>query len=87
MRQIDQMSEQQIETLHLKGMLKHPSRKEVDRARIQIQQNRIDACDTLLDYIHDDVPHAQQQPLKGQLETLKRDLESEMEDARNESLP
>jgi uncharacterized protein YeeX (DUF496 family) len=57
----------------------------ISQKRLDIQRSRIDACDTLLDYIHDDVPHKDQQPLKGQLETLKHDLESEMEDALNEN--
>jgi len=53
----------------------------IDSKRVKIQRERIDACDTLLDYIHDDVPHKDQEPLQGLLMRLKTDLEDEMEDA------
>ncbi len=53
---------------------------QIDRKRVEIQLIRIDACDTLLDYIHDDIPHKDQQPLLDLLRSLKGDLEDEMED-------
>ncbi len=54
---------------------------QIDRKRVEIQRNLIDACDTLLDYIHDDIPHSKQEPLMRLLTSLKRNLEDEMEDA------
>ncbi len=69
-----------FQKLGLPGPMKH----EIDRKRVVIQQRRIDACDVLLDYLHDDVPWKDQQPMKDMLTQLKRDFESEMEDAINE---
>ncbi len=80
MRQIDNMDSSEIETLRVKGMLTDP-RRNIDQKRVQIQRNRIDACDTLLDYIHDDIPHKDQEPLQGLLLKLKGNLEDEMQDA------
>ena len=79
MRQIDNMNGSEIETLRVKGMLSEP-RKAIDKKRIQIQRNRIDACDTILDYLHDDIPWSEQQPLMEILRSLKLALEDEMED-------
>ena len=56
----------------------------IDQKRVQVQLNRIDACDTLLDYLHDDIPHRDQQPLMDILRTLKGNLEDEMQDAMEE---
>ncbi len=83
MRQIDNMTPQEIETLHLKGMIRDPKHYQdlVNRERIQLQQNRIDACDTLIDHIHDDIPHKDQQPLLDLLRTMRSNLEDEMENA------
>ncbi len=53
----------------------------IDSKRATIQKARIDACDTLLDYLHDDVPWKDQQPLMDLLRWLRNDLESEMDDA------
>ncbi len=83
MRQIDDMTPQEIDTLRLKGMLRDPKRYQdlVNRERLQLQQNRIDACDTLLDYVHDDIPHSEQQPITDQLNVLRGRFTDEMEDA------
>ncbi len=88
MRQIDNMDDSEIEMLRVKNMISTLSfvdkalglTPKIDEKRVSIQHSRIDACDTLLDYLHDDVAWKDQQPLKGQLETLKRLLEDEMED-------
>ncbi len=53
----------------------------IDQKRVEIQRNRIDACDTLLDYLHDDVPHADQQPITDLIRRLRIHLEDEMNDA------
>ncbi len=77
MRQIDNMTPEELETLRLKGMLSMGiEHKQRDKTRCQLFQTRIDACDTLLDYLHDDVPWRDQQPLKDMLAQLKRDFES-----------
>ncbi len=87
MRQIDNMTPQEIETLHVKNMLSTLSLVEkamqpkIDKKRVSIQHARIDACDTLLDYLHDDVAWKDQQPLMDMLRSLKNNLEDEMEDA------
>ena len=83
MRQIDQMSIAEIQTLRDKGMLTDP-RRNIDRKRVEIQVMRIDACDTLLDYLHDDVPHYRQEPFKSVIEKLQRNLRDEMEDGLSE---
>ncbi len=56
----------------------HPK---IDQKRVSIQHERIDACDTLLDYLHDDVPHYRQEPFKSVIEKLHRDLVDELKDA------
>ena len=53
----------------------------LNQKRVDIQRNRIDACDTLLDYLHDDIPWGMQQPFQKVIEQLKRNLEDEMHDA------
>ncbi len=53
----------------------------ISQKRLDIQRSRIDAYDTLLDYIHDDIPHKDQEPLQGLLLKLKGNLEDEMQDA------
>ncbi len=83
MRQIDNMDSGEIETLRLKGMLTDP-RRNIDRKRVEIQLMRIDACDTLLDYVHDDIPHSEQQPITDQLNVLRGRLTDEMEDGLSE---
>ncbi len=55
--------------------------RKIDRKRVEIQTSRIDACDTLLDYLHDDIPWGMQEPFKKVIEQLKRNLEDEMQDA------
>ncbi len=82
MRQIDSMTPQEIDTLRVKGMLRDPKRYQdlVNRERIQLQQNRIDACNTLIDHILDDIPHKDQQPILDLLRSMRSDLEDEMED-------
>ncbi len=87
MRQIDNMTPQELEMLHVKNMLTTISMVEkamqpkIDPKRISIQRNRIDACDTLIDHIHDDIPHKDQEPLLDLLRSMRSDLEDEMEDA------
>ncbi len=83
MRQIDNMDSSEIETLRLKGMLTDP-RRNINRKRVEIQMMRIDACDTLLDYIHDDIPHADQKPMTDQLNVIRGRLTDEMEDGLSE---
>ncbi len=80
MRFIDIMPPELLETLTLKNMIPEPS-KHIDRKRVGIQQTRIDACDTLIDHILDDIPHRDQQPILDLLVRLKTDLEDEMQDA------
>ncbi len=80
MRQIDNMDSSEIETLRLKGMLTDP-RRNIDRKRVEIQKMRIDACDTLINHIHDDIPHKDQQPLLDLLRSMRGNLEDEMMDA------
>ncbi len=82
MRFIDLMPPELLETLTLKNMIPEPS-KPIDQKRVEIQRNRIDACDTLLDYLHDDVTWRDQEPLQCLLKTLRADLEGEMQDALN----
>ncbi len=53
----------------------------ISQKRLDIQRNRIDACDTLLDYIHDDVPHERQEPFKTVIERLQQNLKDEMSEA------
>ncbi len=53
----------------------------INQKRVSIQHERIDACDTLLDYLHDDVPHSKQEPLMELLNKVKARLEDEMQDA------
>ncbi len=55
--------------------------KPIDQKRVEIQRNRIGACDTLIDHILDDIPHRDQQPILDLLVRFKTDLEDEMEDA------
>ncbi len=52
----------------------------IDQKRISIQHERIEACDTLIDHILDDIPHKDQQPILGLLLSMRSDLEDEMED-------
>jgi ribosomal 50S subunit-associated protein YjgA (DUF615 family) len=60
----------------------HPDElRNIDRARVEIQHNRIDACDTLIDHILDDIPHKDQQPLLDLLRSMRGNLEDEMQDA------
>ncbi len=49
-----------------------------NKAKVDLCQLRIDACDTLLDYIHDDLAWKDQEPLKGILTTLRNDLNDEL---------
>ncbi len=92
MRQIDNMSSDEIETLRLKGMLGSQTtsaeaiirqhgieeRAIIDRKRVELLQTRIDACDTLLDYLHDDVPWKDQQPLMDLLKQRKHLFEAQI---------
>ncbi len=50
----------------------------VNRKRIDLFNNRIGACDTLIDYIHDDIPHKDQQPLMDLLNKMRGNLEDEL---------
>ncbi len=50
----------------------------LNKAKVDLWQLRIDACDTLLDYIHDDLAWKDQEPLKGILTTLRNDLNDEL---------
>ncbi len=82
MRQIDNMTPDEIETLHLKGMLSMGiEHKQLDKKRVEIQMHRIASCDILLNYVHDDIPHAEQQPITDQLNVLRGRLVDEMNDA------
>ncbi len=45
----------------------------IDAKRVEIQMTRIDACDTLLDYLHD------QEPLMELLNKVKARLQDEMQ--------
>ncbi len=81
MRQIDNMDSSEIETLRVKGMLADPRQSTIDRKRVEIQLSRIDACDTLITHIMDDIPHKDQQPLLDLLRTMRGNLEDEMFDA------
>ncbi len=53
----------------------------INQKRLSIQHTRIDACDTLIDHILDDIPHKDQQPLLDLLRTMRGNLEDEMFDA------
>ncbi len=53
----------------------------IDKKRLSIQHERIDACDTLIDHILDDIPHKDQQPLLDLLRAMRGNLEDEMQDA------
>ena len=50
-------------------------------------QNRIDACDLLIDYVLDDVPNARQQPILDELQKLRGDLDGELIDFGMEMKP
>ncbi len=50
----------------------------VDRKRVELFQTRMDACDTLLDYLHDDVPWKDQQPMMDMLRQLRRDFKDQL---------
>ncbi len=52
----------------------------INQKRLDIQRSRIDACDTLIDHILDDIPHKDQQPLLDLLRILRGDFVAEMED-------
>ncbi len=45
----------------------------------EIAQERIDACNTLIDYVLDDIPHSKQQPLLDELRSLSSDFQSDLE--------
>jgi hypothetical protein len=64
-----------------RGFSNQPQLHNIDRKRVDLQLNRIDACDTLLDYVHDDIPHSEQQAITDQLNVLRGRLTDEMEDA------
>ena len=57
---------------------------------LDILRQRIDACDTLIDYVLDDIPHARQQPLLDELRELRGnfddDLHSEVADIKERSV-
>ncbi len=53
----------------------------IDQKRVSIQHERIDACDTLITHILDDIPHKDQQPLLDLLRSMRGNLEDEMFDA------
>ncbi len=78
------MSEQELEMMRVKHMLDTLSfvekamQPKIDQERVTLFQTRIDACDTLLDYLHDDVPWKDQQPLADMLKQLRRDFESQL---------
>ncbi len=55
-----------------------------DRKSLDIIQHRIGACDILLDFLHDDVPWSEQQPLMDLLCTLKNHLEKKEDAIPNE---
>ncbi len=84
MRQIDQMTPQELEMLHVKNMLATLSLVEkamqpkIYRKRVELFKTRIDACDTLLDYLHDDVPWKDQQPLMDMLRSLRGNFEDQL---------
>ena len=46
-------------------------------ATLIIIENRISACDTLIDYILDDIPHANQQPILDTLRELRDNFDSD----------
>ncbi len=50
----------------------------MNRKRVELFQSRIDACDTLLDWLHDDVPWKDQQPLMDMLKQRKHLFESQI---------
>lgn len=58
---------------------------------LSIIRTRIDACDTLIDYVLDDIPHFRQQPLLDELRQLRgnfdNDLLSLKEESHNEKQP
>jgi hypothetical protein len=45
---------------------------------VRIIRTRIDACDTLIDYVLDDIPHARQQPLLEELRQLRSGFDSDL---------
>ncbi len=68
-------------SLHYDEMEADPLRRKVDRKHIEFQKFRIDACDTLIDHILDDISHRDQQPLLDLLRSMRGNLEDEMMDA------
>ncbi len=52
----------------------------INQKRLLIQHERIDACDTLIDHILDDIPHKDQQPLLDLIRSMRGNLEDEMQD-------
>ncbi len=53
----------------------------INQKRLDIQRARIEACEILIDYIHDDYPWKDQQPLLGELNRIHGVLQDEMDDA------
>ena len=45
---------------------------------LDILRQRIDACDTLIDYVLDDIPHSRQQPLLDELRELRSNFDSDL---------
>ena len=45
---------------------------------LDILRQRIDACDTLIDYVLDDIPHARQQPLLDDLREFRDNFENDL---------
>lgn len=52
---------------------------------IEILDERSTACQTLIDYILDDVPHTDQQPLLDSLRSLQGKFNDERDDAWEET--
>ncbi len=48
------------------------------KRRVELFKARIDACDALLDYLHDDVAWKDQQPMRDMLFTMRGRFEDEL---------
>ena len=45
---------------------------------LDILRQRINACDTLIDYVLDDIPHARQQPILDELRELRSNFDFDL---------
>jgi len=45
---------------------------------LELTHQRIAACQMLIDYVHDDIPHARQQPLMDYLLDLRSNFELDL---------